>query len=147
MFLINSKIVSEEHNIFWEDLPQSWHSLTPRFCLVLTQPYQQNGLEEQTLIKMLGACKLSPDQYHILPLEATQQIAWHKLRDHLKPTYILLLGINPASLGISALFRLHDGNQYDGCTFIPALSLEQMEQHPEAKKEFWLNGLKPVFAP
>ena len=115
--------------------------------MVLTQPYQPNSAEEQTLVRMLGACKLSADQYHILPLQQGQQIAWHKLRAHFTPRYVLLLGIHPALLGIAAQFRLHEANHYDDTTFIPALSLAEMEQQPEAKKEFWAKGLKPTFVP
>lgn len=147
MFLIHSKIVPAGQDAFWQSLPDSWYALTHRDVTILTQPYAPGSPEEQTLTRMLGACRLSPEQYHILPLDANQPVAWHKLRDQLRPRQVLLLGIAPAQLGIAALFRLHEPNSFDGSTFIPALSLAEMERQPEAKKDFWAKGLKPVFVP
>ncbi len=147
MHLIHSKIVPADQNIFWDTLPDAWLSLPACRCLVLTQAYPSGSAEEQTLVRMLGACHLSPEQYHILSFQPNQRVAWHKLRSRFEPEFVLLLGIYPASLGIAALFHIHDPNNYDGSCFIPALSLTEMEKNAEAKKDFWLKGLKPTFAP
>ena len=147
MQLINSKIIPSALDAFWEDLPGTVQITTGIACLVLTLPYPVGSVEEQTLLKMLTACQLAPEQYQILPIQAGWQPAWHKLRNTLKPAHVLLLGIAPEQLGIAARFQLHTPNHFDQCIFIPALSLTEMEKYPDAKKEFWTKGLKPVFAP
>ena len=147
MQLINSKIVPSNQNIFWENLPESWHSLTQRKCIILTLPYRPGSPEHETLLKMLAACKLVPEQYHILTLTEGEQIAWHQLKSTLKPEYVLLLGINPQMIGISALFRINEPNSFNGCTIIPSLSLDQLIQMQDMRTALWVNGLKPVFVP
>ncbi len=147
MQLISSKIVPASQDLFWAELPEAWRANSPRPCLVLTFPITDGSAQKQTLLKMLGACMLSPDQYHILEMQPGQQLAWHKLNDHYNPEYVLLLGISTAVLSIQALFRLHEPNHYNECIFIPSLSLDDLEKSPEAKKDFWIKGLKPVFIP
>lgn len=147
MQLINTKIIPDSQNIYWEALPAEWQSLNERICIVLTLPYAPGSNEEQTLLKMLGACKLAADQFHILTLQPEQKVAWHLLRETLKPKYALLLGINPQSLGISALFRLNEANDFNECRIIPSLPLEQLIQMQDMRTALWQNGLKPVFVP
>ena len=147
MQLINSKIVPSAQNIFWDDLPESWRLLTPRKSLILTQPFQPGSPEHETLLKMLAACKLVPEQYHILQIEEQQQVAWHQLRNKLQPEFALILGVSPQTLGISALFRINEPNAFNDCTIIPSLSLSQLIQMQDVRTALWTQGLKPVFAP
>ena len=145
MHLITSKIIPSSENAYWDSLPEAWQALSARPLLVLTTPYQADSPEETTLIKMLAGCQLNPDQYHILTVQADQQIAWHSLQHTLSPQYVLLLGIQPVQLGIAALFQLNEINQFNNCIIIPSLSLEQLDQYTDAKKALWLNALKPTF--
>lgn len=147
MNLINSKTVSSSEDIFWNDIPGKWEVLAPRPVLVLAAPYKTAGLEEETLIKMLSGCALTQDKYHILQIENGEQVAWHMLRDKLDPQQVILLGVEPGQLGISALFRFNEMNRFNDRTFIPSLSLQQMQQYPEAKKALWVQALKPCFLP
>lgn len=145
MQLIRSKIIPATQNAFWQALPEAWQSLNTRPCLVLSTPYSAGSAEEQTLLKMLAACKLDPGAYHILQVQPEQCIAWHQIKDQAKPQYVLLLGINPQQLGISALFRINDANVFDGCTFIPSLPLSQLIQMQDMRTALWVQGLKPLF--
>lgn len=147
MQLISSKIIPATQNVFWDDLPEPWQQLTPLSCLAITTELAEGSAANETLLKMLSACKLSADQYHILTFNEGQNIAWHKLKTLLQPKQVILLGIHPQQLGIQALFRMHQPNSYNDCLFIPSLSLEELDASPQAKKDFWVNGLKPVFLP
>jgi len=53
--------------------------------------------------------------------------------------------VHPKQLGISVLFRLFAPNHFNEKIFIAAPSLAEMEQQPDAKKQLWGQGLKPVF--
>lgn len=141
--IIQSKIVDTEWDAFWQQLPANVAILQPENTLILSLPYAAGSAEDVQLTKMLQACQLTG--YNIVQIETGQRIAWHLLKDKLSPKYILLLGIAPEQLGISAMFRLFSPNHFDECTWIPGLSLTEMESQPEVKKQLWLNGLKPVF--
>ena len=52
----------------------------------------------------------------------------------------------PQQLGIAAMFRLNEPNRFNERIFIPTLSIPDLEKQPDAKKQLWLGGLKPVFA-
>lgn len=147
MQLIRSKIVPAGQNDFWNELADEWKDQDPRSCLVLSGPIAEGSAEQQTLLKMLSACRLTPAQYHIFSIPPGRRVAWFKLRDTLQPQQVLLLGIDPKEIGIQAVFRNHEANRYDERVFIPSLSLSELELSPEAKKEFWAKGLKPVFVP
>jgi len=147
MNLINSKTVNSSEDIFWGGIPGKWEDLSPRPVLVLAAPFEATESEEGTLLKMLSGCALTQDKYHILQLPAGTQLAWHALRDKLDPQQVIMLGIEPGQLGISALFRFNEMNQFNDRTFIPSLSLQQMQQYPDAKKALWVQALKPCFLP
>lgn len=145
MNLIHSKTVHSSENIFWEDFPMKWKELPSKPVLVLSLPFPPGGMEEDTLKKMLGGCALTHEKYNVLHLEPGEKVAWHRLRDHFAPSQVIMLGIDPAQLSIAALFRFNEPNRFNDCTFIPSLSLQQLDKHPEAKKGLWLQALKPTF--
>lgn len=141
--IIKSKVVGSEFDVFWtQDLITDE---LQKNTLVLSCPYLPGSTEEQQLLKMLQACTLTPDNYHIIQVAADQQVPWHQLRDRAQPQHVILLGITPQQLGISAWFRLHEPNRFNDCIWIPAVSLPELDKHPDAKKALWLNALKPVF--
>lgn len=139
--IINSKIIDAEWDALWQDttpLPQA-------IMLVITTPYSHNSPEELQLHKMMQACKLEHGQYQVLQLQSWQKAAWHKLRDMVKPEVVLLLGVHPKQLGISVLFHLFAPNRFNEKLFLAAPTLDEMEQQPDAKKQLWGLGLKPLF--
>ena len=143
--IIETDIISDEWNTFWDSLSETKGPLAPKRVLVLSGPYGPTSSESQQLQKMMQACNLTEDRYNVIQLVDDEDIAWHQLQYHLKPYVIILLGIHPSRLGISALFRINEPNNYNECIWIPSLSLSELEINPEVKKLLWLQGLKPVF--
>ncbi|MGN6478222.1 MAG: hypothetical protein ACTHKV_13440 [Flavipsychrobacter sp.] len=145
MNIFNVDIVRNEWDAFWNDATDIKKTHEDANVLIVSMPYNTNSAEATQLEKMMGACKLDDTKYNIVQMPATEKIAWHKLKSIFAPQYVILLGIMPAQLGISASFRLFGPNRFDNAIFIASLSLTEMEQKPEAKKQLWAEGLKPMF--
>lgn len=143
--IIKSGIVSHRYDAFWDDVTSIIGGLNPKDVLICTLPFEAGGIEDMLLQKMLQVCTLTPDQYNILAINQEQLVPLSGLQSALLPKYILLFGIMPQQLGIHALFHINEPNRFNGCVFVPTLGLMDIEQQPEAKKQLWLNGLKPVF--
>jgi hypothetical protein len=145
MNIIKTDLVSAAHDVMWEDVSGMVKDANQRPVLILVQAYQQGSNEGAQLIKMLEAAKLQPEQYNIIQLEKGKVVAWHQLRERLNPHIIFLIGILPIQLGISSLFRLNAPNHFNDRVWLPTLSLAELEQRPDVKKQLWLDGIKPVF--
>lgn len=139
--IIQSDIVTSNVDVYWSALPDDL-SVSAVKVLVVTKPLQGNS-EESQLEKILQACKLEQQDYHIYQLQ--ENTAWHQLRDRLTPKVVLLFGILPQQLGVSAMFSLYHPNRFDNTVWIPCISITEMEKHPDTKKQLWVDGLKPVF--
>lgn len=144
-FALKSDLLSTSYNAFWKDISDMIKDTSHKPVLILAITYQPGSPEESQLQKMLHACTLTPEQYHIVKIDEGQLLAWHKLNELLQPQITILVGALPAQLGISALFRLNEPNNFNNCLFIPTLSLNELENLPEVKKQLWMSGLKPVF--
>jgi hypothetical protein len=144
MQLFNTKVIPADADALWvvPDLPA--HMTTARL-LVLTRPFAAGGNEEQTLQRMMAACKLTAADYAVLQLENDRQYAWQSIAAAGAPACVLMTGIAPAQLSIHALFRLNAPNTFLGRTFIPTGSLAEIEANPAVKKALWAEALKPVF--
>lgn len=145
MEIINSDIITEQADIFWESLPARLAALPARAVLVITGPLDHQGPAGVQLQKLLEACKLQPDQFNVIEMADGEQIAWHRLRFHFRPRVVFLFGVLPSVLGISALFGFNAYNQYDETIWLPTLPLADLSQRDDVKKQLWLNGMKPVF--
>jgi hypothetical protein len=142
--IIKTKIVGSEWDVYWEELSADIAG-GKADTLVLSQPFEQSGSEEVQLGKILQACKLAAEQYQVIKIESTQQIPWHKLREAVQPKVVILFGIMPNQLGISATFQLYQPNRFNDCIWVASPSLTELETNGEAKKQLWQLGLKPVF--
>lgn len=146
MLLLRSKIVPATQDAFWQPLPERWLSLSPARLLVITSPYQPESIEATTLSKLIQACGITEGvDGHILMFEESS-IAWHLLKAHFSPAHVLMFGILPAQLGISALFALNAANRFDGSIFIPTIAPLSFSQDAGTKKLLWESVLKPAFA-
>ncbi len=143
--IIKSDIIKEEWNALWYDIAELIKDISIKPILILSSSYQKGSEEEVQLEKMLHACKLEPEQYNILQLQETQKIAWHKLHEQLKPSKILLLGIHPMQIGISALFQINELNHFSDCLIVPTLSLSELKKQESVRSQLWNNALKPMF--
>ena len=143
--LINTDIINSSRDIFWEDA-QCLRGIEPRPVLILSAEYTTGSPEEDQLNALVKAgCKLQEQQYNIIRLKADEQVAWFKIREQLAPKVILLFNVMPAQLGISSLFHLNGLNRFDGCYWVPTLSLTHLIQDKALKGQLWNGALKPIF--
>ena len=146
MQIINTDIIKDTQDVFW-DKPLALRELPESKVLVITGKYQHGGKEEEQLLGILrSGCRLSGDQYNIIQLMDNEQIAWHYLKEQLKPRVVLLFGVMPSALGVAALFRLNDINNFDNCFWVPSVTLGQLIEDVTYKSQLWGNALKPLFA-
>ena len=143
--IINTKIVKNTYDAYWQDVLPYTTTKLPSRVLVLVNAFSKDSNEEVLLKKMLDACKLQPNQYNIIPIPTAEKVAWHQLRDRLQPKYVFLLGIHPFQLGISAMFILNEPNRFNDCIWLPALTLNDIESNKDMKIHLWNNGMKPIF--
>ena len=142
--LLSTDIISSDYDIFWTT-SEHVKQLEPRPVLIASNPFKEGSADEMQLKKMLQACQLKDEDYHIIQFEANTQIAWHSLRDHLKIKSILMLGVAPHQLGVSAQFMPHQLSRFNDCNWILTDSLDTLQQRPEIKTHLWNYGLKPAF--
>jgi len=142
--IIKTDVIDSRYDAFWNNVPIEMTENTPKPVLVICD-CAANTPENIQLQKMLDACKLQPEQYNIVRLQKNEQIAWYRLREQLDPKVIFLIGVSPSQLGISASFILHAPNNFSDCTWLPTLSISELEQHADVKRQLWQNGMKPVF--
>ena len=142
MNIIQSDLVSSK----WEAISNVVQTADPKPVLIWVNTYDETGAEEAQLIKMLEACKLDPGQYSIIQLQKGQQTAWHRLREMTDPKIVFLIGILPSQLGISSLFRLNGPNHFNDRVWLPTLSLKELEERPDIKKQLWIEGMKPILS-
>ncbi len=145
MNIIKTDLVDAQYDILWDDITALIGDATPRPVLVIVNTYGTGDGEEVQLKKMLDACKLLPEQYNIIQIEAGQMVAWHQLRDRLQPEIIFLIGVLPSQLGISALFSMNYPNSFDGKTWLATVSIADLKKNEEVKAQLWQNGMKPIF--
>lgn len=142
--IINAEIISSDYDIFWT-LPEEVTTLEPRPVLIASQSFDCGSAEETQLKKMLQACQLGDKDYHVIQFGEGQKVAWHLLRDQLQVKSIIILGINPEQLGVSALFMPHQLSRFNQCNWILTESLQVLMTRPEIKNHLWQYGLKPAF--
>lgn len=142
--IINTPIINPETDIFWQNEPIS-SSTSDIKNLIITNKFEAGSPEEIQLNKILEACKLSKETCVFIQLDMTDKKAWHTLKNNYHPQAVILFGVHPQQLGIAALFRFNQYNNYDGTKWIPTLSLNELEQNAQAKKDLWVNALKPTF--
>ena len=145
MNIIKTDIVSPEYDILWDDISDVTKDAAPRDILILVNTFTPGSQESGQLQKMLEACKLATEKYNIIQLDADRMVAWYQLREKLDPKIIFLIGILPSQLGISSLFRLNAPNRFNDRTWLPTVSLTELEQNKALKQQLWTDGMKPVF--
>lgn len=113
--------------------------------LVVTRPFGKGSPAATTLSKMMDACRLRLEEYAIFELPEGEMLSWSLLRGQTDAQFVLLLGVSPAELGISALFAFNRPNHFGGAQFIPGLAPDQLVQDAASRGELWKEGLKPAF--
>lgn len=144
--ILNTEIIDAEADAFWVLQHSITDGLSPKEILVITSPISPESPEAGQLNKIIAACKIQEGNYNTIQIDKNEKVAWNHLKNTLNPRHVITFGINPKQLGISALFALNSKNHFDDTIIIPTLSLNELEQQPNAKKELWVNALKPIFA-
>ena len=145
MNIIRSVIVDPASDVFWESDANIFKDMISRPLLILAHTYAAGSNDEAQLNKILSACQLKEEQYNIIKLNKDQKIAWHQLREKIKPKDIFLIGITPPQLGISSMFQLNTPNKFSDCTWLPTVSLTELEQNEPIRRDLWGSGMKPLF--
>lgn len=142
--IFSTDLVSPETDVFWNE-PDNATESDHTDVLILTQSFEKSSAEHTQLNKILEACSLSEEKHHIVQVAESQNIAFNKINRNSGSKVIIVFGISTDQLGISALFRLNYPNNFGDNIIIPTLALSELEQQPQAKKELWVNALKPLF--
>lgn len=142
--IINTNIVNQDWDALWQDINKV-ENMVAKSVLVLSTPFKSGSAEDLQLQKMLQACKMTDEHYNTFQINENHKIAWHKLREHFNPKIVLLLGVTPEDLGISALFKFNEACYFNDVLWLATVSLSAMEQQPDLKVQLWNNGLKPIF--
>jgi hypothetical protein len=145
MDLINSQIISDKWDAYWSDASGNLNDLTPRSVLVATTPFASGSPEEAQLRKMMQACQLQEEDYNIIQFNNDTKLAWHFLRDLLEVRTIILLGVTPEQLGVSAQLMPHQVSRFNDCVWIVTGPLDLLMTNHDIKGHVWNYGLKPVF--
>lgn len=141
--IFNTQVISADVDVFWQEGGDT--AWVAKDTLVISAAYEPGSEEEQQLVKMLSACKLRPDEYSVVKLAPGENRAWFRLRPELRPSIVLLLGVHPAQLGISALMRPHDINPFDGARFVPTASLAELLTNAALKQHLWTNVFRVLY--
>lgn len=141
--IINTPVIFSRWDAFWQS-PEH-HTLEQKQVLVITTPFDEKSEVGNQLQKILAACKLSEEQIQLLVLKDEEEIAWHQLRDIVAPKQVILFGVEPSRLGISAYFMPHQVSRFNGASWMQTLSLEELMKRTEIKTHLWNYGMKPVF--
>lgn len=101
----------------------------------------------QFLTKMLGACKLNMADVAIVN-HATASVAIEKVKLQLQPKFVLLFGVEPATIQLPISFPSFKEQPYAGTTYLftPALSELNLETEDAKvlKRKLW-DCLKRIF--
>jgi hypothetical protein len=144
MHIFSTDIVTDKIDVYWEQQSQQAFQKVP--VLVISTHLEEGSPATQLLTNMLhGGCKLTADQYHIIYLKDSDVLPWTIIREQVSPKLVLLFGVTPKQLGIHALFLLHEGNKFDDCIFLPAMSLPEINTQATLKQAIWKGGLQPIF--
>lgn len=143
--IFNNEIIPSDIDRFWADNDPLLDHKEPRPVLVITCPLENEGKDQEQLLKMLQACRIDSTKLHILELPEQKRLAWHLIREKLNPKYVFLVGVEPEQLGMSVMLMPNQVTQFDGAVWIITWSMPVLEKNPDAKRHLWNYGLKPVF--
>ena len=144
MNIITTNIIPANNDATWNPLPDTISNLPPKPVLVITNDMEIGGEEYTILMKMLNGCKLLPEQFNHIQVANEDQISWPQLHYKLNPFIVLILGVLPSRLGVSALFKINEPNHYDGTIWLPTIRVSDVVREDSFKKFLWQKGMWPL---
>lgn len=143
--IIHTDVIPEKWDKFWSGAQTNMTDMKATDVVILSKPFVSGGEDDMLLAKMMQACKLSPDDYLVLQPDEENAVSWHSLRDKTGAKTIVLLGLLPEDIGVSAMLMPHQVSRFGGANWIVTSSLQELNARPEIKRHLWQYGLKPVF--
>ena len=86
------------------------------------------------LTKMLEACKLNMGDIAIVN-QASSPVLITALKKQLDPHILILFGVAPTDIKLPIEFPRFKTQAYDGCTYIAAPSLDELDQNTQESKQ------------
>lgn len=129
----------------WEHQSPKLAGATAAGMLVFARPFSAGSQEEVTLQNMVKACGFAGGAAQIIQLDENESMPWAMARAAVQPQYVLLLGVPPAQLGISAQLPANAATEFSGSTFIWTATLQSLTTSEAARKSLWKDVLQPVF--
>lgn len=144
MQLFHTSIIPSEYDQHWAaaELPDDKEGIE---LLIITGPFQSGSEEAIVLEKMIKACRLSDTNYFVQVLEDREIISLARYCRGKIPRFVLMLGITPRQLGITAEFAFSAPNSFLQSCFFPTAPLAQVAYDSNLKRSLWEQGLKPIF--
>ncbi len=140
--VLKTKIVPATLDRYWSGPGVEWTGLGLRkVLLVVTEPVVAPMLSKM----MEVGCGIIPSDYFILPVTPGNVPAWHQVQEAFHPKVVILLGVVPADMGVSALFQYQSPNHFGGALWLPGPPAAEIEKDQEVKRQFWKGALEPVF--
>lgn len=145
MNIITTPIINAHNDAVWNPLPASICNMSQKPVLVITNVMDQESDEYNILMKMLAGSNLLPDHYNHVQIADEELISWSQLHHKLNPFIVFIIGVLPSKLGVAALFKLNEPNNYDGTIWLPTIRARDVVQDINFKKHLWEYGMKPLF--
>ncbi len=141
--ILNTPIIHSSIDAFWET--KKAIELTEKVAVVFTRPIVSGSADELLITKMMTACGLKTEQYSLITIAENDSLAWHIVKEKTKAKKVLLFGISPRALGISALLPLNQINNFDAAQWLCTTTLSEVESTKGLKQHLWQNVFKPMF--
>lgn len=112
--------------------------------ILLRDPLKNGSSTHTMFLKLLEACKLSPNQTNILA-PFTFDINARSLVQQYSPTRIIMFGVGSSEIGLPVYFPDFQVQDVEGVLYLTAPDLTLIENNAELKKTLWLS-LQKIFA-
>lgn len=97
------------------------------------------------LTNILKACKINLGDVAVIN-STTYALNDATIREKLSPRVVLLFDVTPAALALPVSFPFFQVQAFDGCTYLSAPPLHELEDNKTLKTQLW-NCLQKIFLP
>lgn len=114
---------------------------------ILVENASVTFLSDQELLFLTGilsACKFTLEDIGLVNLYKTPAINYQQILEQLAPKKILMLGVSPKIINLPFDIPLFQVQKFDGCIYLCAPTLAELENDRNAKKQLWLK-LQEIF--
>ncbi len=141
--LIRSAVVSSHYDVFWNDAETEEKGA--RLVVIISRSENNDPALSGMLDRMVAGFGLGEADTIKVCLEEGGSVAWYRIQMRHQPKVVLTFGIEPRSLGISALFTINEVNKFGGCIWLPCVPLAAIAADDKLKRHLWDTYMKPIF--